>query len=196
MLVEHTRRKKLNAKGLALLPPGAGWLYVEFGAETTAERHHAFVDRFGHRVLFGIGVSHAVLINSREPDTYRRPVATTRAYLDALDAAADPLPPGDRVLAALGPKMLDLARTRAGGTHPYLVTPVHTATARAALGPERLVAPEQAVVLETDPVRARELARTHLAGYIGLPNYSNNWLRAGFDEDDTLPFVSAIRKAS
>ena len=155
-------------------------------AETTAERHHAFVGQFGHRVLFGIGVSHAVLINSREPDTYRRPVATTRAYLDALDAAADPLPPGDRVLAALGPKMLDLARTRAGGTHPYLVTPVHSATARAALGPERLVAPEQAVVLETDPVRARELARTHLAGYIGLPNYSNNWLRLGFTEADLL----------
>jgi probable F420-dependent oxidoreductase len=158
-------------------------LWMHDAAET-AERHHAFVDQFGRRVLFGIGVSHAVLINSREPDTYQRPVATTRAYLDSLDAAVDPLPPEDRLLAALGPKMLELARTRAGGTHPYLVTPVHTAVARESLGSERLVAPEQAVVLETDPSRARELARTHLSTYLGLPNYANNWFRHGFTEDD------------
>ncbi len=154
--------------------------------EVTAERFHAFVEQFGPRVLFGIGVSHAPLINSVEPDSYRQPLAKTRDYLDALDAAEHPLPTEDRVLAALGPKMLELARTRAGGTHPYLVTPEHTRVAREALGPDRLVAPEQAVVLETDPTRARELARAHLSTYLGLPNYTNNWLRIGFTEEDLL----------
>jgi len=154
--------------------------------EVTAERFHAFVGQFGPRVLFGIGVSHAPLINSVEPDQYRRPLAKTRGYLEALDAAEHPLPTEDRLLAALGPKMLELARTRAGGTHPYLVTPEHTKVARVALGPDRLVAPEQAVVLETDPTRARQLARAHLSTYLGLPNYTNNWLRFGFTAEDLL----------
>lgn len=152
--------------------------------EVTAERFHTFVEAYGPRVLFGIGVSHAPLVNSVEPDGYRRPLAKTKAYLDALDAAEHPLPSSDRVLAALGPKMLELARVRAGGTHPYLVTPEHTASARAAVGPDRLVAPEQGVVLETDPSRAREVARAHLAIYLTLPNYTNNWLRIGFTEED------------
>jgi len=154
--------------------------------EVTAERFHSFVERFGPRVLFGIGVSHAPLINSSEPDRYRRPLAKTRDYLEALDAADHPLPAEDRLLAALGPKMLDLARTQAGGTHPYLVTAEHTKVAREALGPDRLVAPEQAVVFETDPTRARELARVHLSSYLGLPNYTNNWRRFGFSDDDLI----------
>jgi len=152
--------------------------------EVTAERFHAFVETYGPRVLFGIGVSHAPLVNSVAPDQYRRPLARTAAYLDALDAAEHPLPTSDRVLAALGPKMLELARVRAGGTHPYLVTPAHTASARDAVGPDRLVAPEQGVVLETDPSRAREIARANLAIYLTLPNYTNNWMRIGFTEDD------------
>ena len=152
--------------------------------EVTAERFHAFVETYGPRVLFGIGVSHAPLVNSVAPDQYRRPLARTAAYLDALDAAEPPLPTSDRVLAALGPKMLELARVRAGGTHPYLVTPAHTASARDAVGPDRLVAPEQGVVLETDPSRAREIARANLAIYLTLPNYTNNWMRIGFTEDD------------
>lgn len=152
----------------------------------TAERFHAYTEQYGPRVLFGIGVSHAPLIDAVEPDGYRRPLATTREYLDALDAAEQPLPAGGRVLAALGPKMLELARTRTAGSHPYLVTAEHTATVRQAVGPEALVAPEQAIVFETDPTRARELARQHLAGYLGLPNYSNNWKRIGFTDDDLL----------
>jgi probable F420-dependent oxidoreductase len=80
--------------------------------------------------------------------------------------------------------MLELARERTAGSHPYLVAPEHTAIVREALGPDRLVAPEQAVVLETDPGRAREIARAHLAGYLGLPNYANNWKRIGFTDDD------------
>jgi probable F420-dependent oxidoreductase len=107
-----------------------------------------------------------------------------REFLDALDAAPEPLPVGDRVLAALGPRMLELARDRAGGAHPYLVTPEHTATAREILGAGRLLAPEQGVVLETDPTRARDIARKNLAAYFGLPNYVNNWRRYGFDDAD------------
>ncbi len=154
--------------------------------EVTAERFHALTETYGPRVLFGIGVSHAPLINSVEPDQYRKPLAKTASYLDALDAADQPLPTDGRVLAALGPKMLELARTRAGGSHPYLVTAEHTAAVRDALGADRLVAPEQAVVFETDPDRARAIARQHLAMYLGLPNYSNNWKRIGFTDDDLL----------
>jgi len=153
-------------------------------ADDVAQWYQDSVGRHGRRLLVGIGVSHAPLVNSLEADQYRRPLARTAEYLDGLDAAPQPLPVGDRVLAALGPKMLDLARTRAAGSHPYLVTPQHTETVRAALGADGLVAPEQAVVLETDPGRARELAREHLAMYLGLPNYSNNWKRVGFTDDD------------
>ena len=105
-------------------------------------------------------------------------------YLDGLDAAEVPLAQGTRVLAALGPKMLELARARTAGTHPYLVTPELTAKARAGVGPDGLVASEQGVVLETDPAKARATARLHLGGYLALPNYSNNWKRQGFTDDD------------
>lgn len=155
-------------------------------AEETARRHHEFVERYGPRVLFGIGISHAPLIDAGEAGRWRRPLAVTRDYLDAIDATPHPVPLDARVLAALGPKMLELARTRAGGAHPYLVTPEHTAIARAALGPDALLAPEQAVVLEADPVEARRIARLHLASYLRLPNYSNNWMRLGFTPDDLL----------
>lgn len=160
-------------------------LWMHDAAETAA-RHADFVERFGDRVLFGIGVSHAPLIDMAEAGRYQRPLARTREYLDELDAASVPLAPANRVLAALGPKMLELARTRTAGSHPYLVAPEHTAAVRAALGPDPLVAPEQAVVLGTDRTRARELGRAHLAGYLGLPNYSNNWKRIGFTDDDLV----------
>jgi probable F420-dependent oxidoreductase len=130
-------------------------------------------------------VSHGPLIdNVKEAGTYAKPLAKTREYLDQLDAASPRLADNDRVLAALGPKMLELARTRSAGVHPYLVTPEHTALARQALGEGPLVAPEQAVALTTDAAVGRELARKHMSGYLGLPNYTNNWLRLGFTEDD------------
>jgi probable F420-dependent oxidoreductase len=132
------------------------------------------------RFLLGLGVSHAFLADGQ----YRRPLTKMRQYLDDLDAAEPPVPAPERVLAALGPRMLELARDRAGGAHPYLVTPEHTRRARAALGPDRLLAVEQAVVLETDPERARALARQHLTVYLQAPNYTNNWLRLGFTDDD------------
>jgi probable F420-dependent oxidoreductase len=160
------------------------WMHT---AQETAAQHAALTAEHGRRFLVGIGVSHGPLIDNVNPaGTYAKPLAKTREYLDELDAATPRLPDSDRVLAALGPKMLELARTRAAGVHPYLVTPDHTAIARQALGVGPLIAPEQAVALTTDPAVARELARKHLGGYLGLPNYTNNWLRLGFTEDDLL----------
>ncbi|MBM3675551.1 MAG: LLM class F420-dependent oxidoreductase [Actinobacteria bacterium] len=151
----------------------------------TAREYARLVAAHGRRLLVGIGVSHAPLIDATEPGRYAHPLARTEAYLDALDAISPTLPSTDRLLAALGPQMLSLAGAKAAGTHPYNVTPEHTARARAALGPHRLVAPEQGVVLETDRDRAREIARAFLATYLMLPNYVNNWYRLGFTEADT-----------
>jgi probable F420-dependent oxidoreductase len=136
------------------------------------------------RTLLGIGVSHSLLIDQSHPGAYAKPLTVTRNYLDELDAASPTVPVDRRVLAALGPKMLDLARDRAAGAHPYLVTPEHTQTAREVLGDGPLLLPEQHVVLETDPTRARALAREGLTVYLQLPNYVNNWRRLGFTEDD------------
>lgn len=157
------------------------WMHTP---EETADHHAALTGAHGARFLVGIGVSHAPLIDRQEPGTYQKPLQQMRDYLDGLDTAATPLAPQDRCLAALGPKMLELARARTAGVHPYLVTPEHTAIARAAVGPDALVAPEQAVVLESDPASARRIARLHLATYLGLPNYANNWIRLGFTPDD------------
>ncbi|MFD4875801.1 LLM class F420-dependent oxidoreductase [Streptomyces sp. NPDC058420] len=129
------------------------------------------------RFLLGLGVSHAKLA-----DQYRRPYSALVAYLEALDTAG--VPADRRLLAALGPKTLELARDRSAGSIPYLVTPEHTAKARAILGETPLLAPELKVVLETDPTRARTVAREYLAMYLALPNYTNNFLRNGFTESD------------
>jgi probable F420-dependent oxidoreductase len=130
------------------------------------------------RTMLGLGVSHGPLIGER----WARPLAAMRAFLDGLDAAG--VPAERRCLAALGPKMLELARDRTAGAHPYLVTPEHTEMAREALGPDALIAPEQGVVLETDPDVARAVARQALEHYTTLPNYVNNWKRLGFTDDD------------
>jgi probable F420-dependent oxidoreductase len=135
------------------------------------------------RFLLGIGVSHASLVE-RLDQVYERPLAKTAAYLDALDAADPPVPVGERALAALGPKMLEFARDRSAGAHPYLVSPDHTAFARGILGPGPLLAPEQKVLLETDPTRARHVARDMVRHYLLMPNYANNLRRSGFDEED------------
>jgi probable F420-dependent oxidoreductase len=105
-------------------------------------------------------------------------------YLDALASAERPVPRDEQALAALGPKMLKLARDRCAGAHPYLVSPAHTAFARGIIGSGPLLAPEQKVVLETDPARAREVGRESLAHYLAMPNYTNNLRRLGFGDDD------------
>jgi probable F420-dependent oxidoreductase len=158
------------------------WMHTP---DETAAHHAALTKEHGLRFLCGLGISHRPLVDSvREAGAYQKPLATMAAYLDGLDAANPPLAQDDRIIAALGPKMLELARTRTAGTHPYLVTPELTAKARDGIGPDGLVACEQGVVLETDPDRARATARLHLRTYLGLPNYSNNWKRQGFTDDD------------
>ncbi|MFD5217695.1 LLM class F420-dependent oxidoreductase [Streptomyces tendae] len=129
------------------------------------------------RFVLGLGVSHAPIAQG-----YRRPYSTMVGYLDELDRAG--MRSGHRVLAALGPKMLDLARDRAAGAIPYLVTPEHTARARERLGGGPLLAPEFKVVLDSDPSRARATARAYLAMYLKLPNYTKNLLNLGFTDDD------------
>jgi probable F420-dependent oxidoreductase len=151
-------------------------------ASSVAEGHHRLTSVHPHRFLLGLGVSHAALVD--RTDHYEKPLAKMVGYLDALDAAPDPVPAPERALAALGPRMLELARDRTAGAHPYLVTPEHTRLARSVLGTGPLLAPEQKVILDTDAGRARAMAREQLALYFQLPNYTNNLLRSGFSEAD------------
>lgn len=149
-------------------------------AKSYAELTAAHGDRF----LLGIGVSHAPLIDAGAPGRYRKPLAATASFLDAIDATDKPVPVDRRVLAALGPKMLSLAARRTGGTHPYLVTPDHTASARGVLGDGPLLLPEQTVILTDSADEARAIGTDWLRSYLALPNYANNLLRSGFSEDD------------
>jgi probable F420-dependent oxidoreductase len=149
-------------------------------AEQVAAMHGRLTSEFPGRFLLGLGVSHAPAVGGR----YRKPLTEMVQYLDTLDGADPPVPRTERVLAALAPRMLALARDRARGSHPYLVTPEHTRIAREALGPDALLAPEQTVVLVEDPDAARAIARGWLARYLQLPNYADNWLRIGFDGAD------------
>ena len=159
-------------------------IWMQDAAES-ARGYHQLVTDHGSRVLVGLGVSHAPLIDRvLDSGMFRKPLAKIAAYLDALDTAVPALPVEDRILAALGPKMLELARDRTAGAHPYLVSPEHTADARAVLGPGKLLAPEQGVVLESDPGRARQIARKNIVPYFQMPNYVNNWRRYGFTEAD------------
>ena len=173
----------LGATARAMIATGILNLWMHTPAEAAAA-FDRLTRTFGRRLFVGIGVSHAPLVDRKQPGRYQRPLQQMVEYLDGLDAADPPLPAAARCLAALGPKMLELAKARTAGTHPYLVTPKHTATARDRLGAGPLVAPEQAVVLETDPAAARAIARQHLATYIGLPNYFRNWERVGLTEQD------------
>jgi probable F420-dependent oxidoreductase len=145
-------------------------------------------EAFPGRFVLGLGVSHQPMVEGLRGQTYGPPLTAMREYLERMDTAmyvaAEPTEPPRRVLAALGPRMLALAAERADGAHPYNVPPEHTARAREILGPEKLLAPEQAVLLETDPVEARRIGREHMAIYLGLPNYMNNLRRFGITDDD------------
>jgi len=157
-------------------------------AVTLAAAQKTLAEAYPNRFLLGLGVSHVPLVEKLRGHSYDKPVPTMRAYLDAMDQAPyQAVPPPSkplRVLAALGPKMLQLSAERADGAHPYNTTAKHTAQARALLGPGPYLCPEQAVVLETDPAKARAIARKFVAIYLTLPNYTNNWLRLGFEEAD------------
>jgi probable F420-dependent oxidoreductase len=129
-----------------------------------------------NRIMLGLGVGHAPSIG----EAWRQPLKKMSEYLDGLNAEG--VPAEHRCVAALGPKMLDLARDRTAGAHPYLVPPEHTALARERLGPDSWLAREQGVILDCDPVTARQKGREQLATYARLPNYRSSWQRLGFSE--------------
>ncbi|MDN4520943.1 LLM class F420-dependent oxidoreductase [Mycolicibacterium austroafricanum] len=173
----------LSATEKTVIATGILNLWMHEPAEVAA-RYAALTETHGERFLLGIGVSHAPLIDSKEPGRYRKPLAATKAFLDGIDASPQPVPTANRVLAALGPKMLQLSATRAAGAHPYLTTPEHTRQAREVLGSGPLLLPEQSVLLTHDRDQAREVGTDWLRSYLALPNYANNLLRLGFTEDD------------
>jgi probable F420-dependent oxidoreductase len=146
-------------------------------AAEIARSYHRIEAAHPGRFLLGVGVGHP-----EATATYHSPYQTLVDYLDVLDA--DGVPVDRQVLAALGPRVLRLAAARTGGAHPYLVTPEHTRLAREILGPGKLLAPEQRVVLAADPVRARALGRASVKPYLRLTNYTTNLQRLGFTADD------------
>jgi probable F420-dependent oxidoreductase len=135
---------------------------------------------YADRFILGLGVSHVPMVEGLRGHRYDKPVATMRAYLEAIHKGLEREVPV--VVAALGPKMLELSGEKSMGAVPYNVTPAHTALAAKVLGPNKVLAVEQKVTIETDPVKARALGRKELARYMVLPNYRNNWLRIGFSE--------------
>jgi len=155
---------------------------------TMAAGQKTLAEAFPGRFLLGMGVSHGHLVAGVRKHDWSKPYSYMVEYLEKMDKAlfmaVGPNEDPGRLLAALGPKMLKLSAERANGSHPYFTTPEHTAEARRVLGPDALLAPEQMVVLETDPTEARRIARAGMKIYLGLPNYYNNLRRIGFTEDD------------
>jgi probable F420-dependent oxidoreductase len=190
---ESSGREALTQAGLLL--SGSSRIVVATGIAniygrdpvTMASGQKTLSEAYPGRFLLGLGVSHVPLVEQLRGHGYEKPVPKMTGYLDAMDAAPyDSVPPPStsRVLAALGPKMLQLAAKRADGAHPYNVPPEHTKMARQMMGAGPLLCPEQAVVLEANPSKAREIARKFLDIYLGLPNYTNNFLRLGYTEED------------
>ena len=180
-LLDHTER--------LVVATGVANLYARDAIAMKAAQM-TLAEQSGGRFLLGIGVSHRLLVEDVRGHTYRKPLTAMREYLEQL-AAADyvGLPPAETpptVIAALGPKMLELSRTNADGAHPYMVTPEHTRGAREILGPDRMLCVEQKVVFEEDRAKAFEIARSTAAIAMGLslPNYQNNLIRLGFTPAD------------
>ncbi|HEY0799766.1 MAG TPA: TIGR03620 family F420-dependent LLM class oxidoreductase [Steroidobacteraceae bacterium] len=157
-------------------------------AFSAAAAQKGLCEQSGGRFLLGLGVSHIPLVEGVRKHAYGKPLATMRAYLQAMAAASyksvPPAPPPCTVLAALGPKMLGLSAELADGAHPYNVTPEHTRQARELLGADKLLCVEQAAILATTPAEGRATARRFLHIYMGLPNYVDNWRRLGFTDAD------------
>jgi probable F420-dependent oxidoreductase len=154
--------------------------------EAMAGGGRTLVDAYGGRVVLGIGIGHQATAGRRRQE-WADPVGRMKAYLDAMDGSAmgpDPGAPVPRLLAALGPRMLEVAAERALGSHSYFVPVEHTARAREVLGRAPVLAVEQTAVVETDPTVARGIGRAWAARYLELPNYVNNWRRSGYDDDD------------
>jgi probable F420-dependent oxidoreductase len=156
--------------------------------QASASAQHALNEQSGGRFLLGLGVSHVPLVEGVRGHTYGKPVETMRAYLEGMRRAtyAAPAPPETpkTVLAALRPRMLALSASHSDGAHPYLVTPEHTKQARRALGPGKLLCPEQTVIGVTDAATARRVGRAWVGRYLELTNYRENLLRLGFTAAD------------
>jgi probable F420-dependent oxidoreductase len=178
-LLAHT--KKL------IIASGISNIYAR-DATATKQGQHTLAKLYGGRFLLGLGVSHVPLVEDARGHQYRSPMATMRAYLDAMDKAAEIAPlldePPPTVLAALGPQMTALGGRRTNGVFPYNITPEHTARARAIIGPHKWLCVEQKVLLVTDAIKAREIGRQVMAFYLPLTNYRNNWKRLGFTDED------------
>ncbi len=139
------------------------------------------------RFVLGLGVSHRPIVEGMRKHEYGSPLTAMRSYLEGLGATQPFVPDpasGPVLVAALGPRMLELSAEHADGAHPYLTTPEHTATARAAVGPDKLLVVEQAASLVADTDEHQRRAHTHLEIYTGLPNYRNSWTRLGFTDED------------
>jgi probable F420-dependent oxidoreductase len=175
----------LGATSRMVIATGIANIYAR-DPVTTAAAQNTLAEAYPDRFLLGLGVSHIPLVEKIRGHSYGKPVATMRAYLDTMDRAPyRAVPPAIkpiRVLAALGPRMLRLAAERAAGAHSYFVPPEHTRRAREILASDRILAVEQAVVLETDAAQAREIARAHMSRYLALPNYVNNLRSLGFTD--------------
>ncbi|MCW2538500.1 MAG: family F420-dependent class oxidoreductase [Frankiales bacterium] len=155
-------------------------------ADDVASRVADLDQTYGARTVVGLGVSDPnTAVNHGQ--TFGDPIDAMGAYLDGLDAAGTPLPASRRLLGAMGPRMVRLAADRTAGIHPFLVTPQYSANQRAAIGPEPLVAPHQAIVLDTNPDRARATARAGVGMFIGFPAYRNNLRRLGYGDSDLIP---------
>ena len=145
-------------------------------------------EAFPGRFVLALGVSHSHMVTKLHKLSYDKPYSNMVEYLDVMDkspyAGAAPQSPMYRMIGALGPKMLQLSAERTAGAHPYFTTPQHTAEARALMGAKPLIAPEIAVIFETDKDKARATARKFMSTYTRLPNYANNLMRLGFTQDD------------
>ena len=191
---EALRREAFSNAGLLLA--GTSRIVVATGianiyardAVTMAAAQKTLAEAYPDRFLLGIGVSHQPSVEQVRGHVYGKPVTAMGAYLDAMSKApyqaVEPPEKPMTVLAALGPNMLKLAAERTWGAHPYFVPVEHTRMARGVLGPKALLAPEQAVVLETNPDRARTIARVHTLYYLRLTNYVNNLRRLGYTDED------------
>lgn len=175
-----------NTSELIVATGIASIYHREPGATLAAQK--TLAEQSGNRFLLGLGVSHKPMVEGVRGLTYGKPVATMRSYLEKMNASPysgpNPEPDPPCVIAALGPKMLELARDACKGAHPYFTSPDHTAMAREIMGVDGWLCVEQKVILCEDPEKARTVARQTAQMYMALPNYRNNWLRMGLDESD------------
>jgi len=177
----------LEATKKITMATGIASMYARSAATMNAG-WKTLTESFGNRFLLGIGASHEHLVEKLHKTSYDKPYSAMVEYLTAMDNAlffgAAPTVAPRRVLAALGPKMLKLSAEMGIGAHPYFVPVEHTSFARQILGPDALLAPEVAVVFDTNPQTARETARKFMLTYNRLPNYANNLLRLGWKQED------------